>query len=49
MAAMMCGRGGVSVCVGVCGGCLGVVLMSGRGSGVDTLCRQELFQEVVRR
>jgi hypothetical protein len=40
---------GVSICMGVRGGCLGVVLMDGNGSGVETLCGRELFQGVVTR
>jgi len=33
--------GGDSVCVGVRGGCLGVVWMGGRGFGVETHCERE--------
>lgn len=36
LVAMMCSGGGDLVCVGVRGGCLGVVWMSGRGSGVES-------------
>ena len=41
---MMCGCWGVSVWVGVRGGCISVVLMGGRGSDVKSLCGLELFQ-----
>ena len=47
--AMMCGCGGVSVCVGVREGYLGVTSMGGRGFGVETLCGREIFQGMVRR